>query len=109
MPGTAAVVVAGIVVFDTAAPVAAGTGESDTVAVVAVDTAASDIVAVVVAGTAALVVLIVYPSSILFRLPSDHLSTHLHPCSSHILPLGIMGSHVFAYMTLPKMVLFCTS
>ena len=90
----AATVVADIVV-DTV--VVADIAEADT---------AAPVVGIGEAGTVALAVMIVYQSCSLYRLPSGHLSTHLHP--SHNLPLGIMESHVFACMVHPKIVLFCT-
>ena len=89
---TAALAVAGTAALATAAFAVAGIGESGTV----------------VAGTAALAVPIVYPSCSLFHLPSDRLSTHPHPYPFHNPPLGIMGSHAFACIVLPKMVLFRT-
>jgi hypothetical protein len=95
----------GIAVADIVVFVKAGIAVADIVALAAVGIAESD---TVVAGIEALAVTIVYPSSSLFRLPSDHLSTHLHPYPSHNLPLGIMESPVFACILLPKMVLFCT-
>jgi len=105
--GTAAFVPAGIAEFDTVALVVV-----DIAALVMADIAESDIVVLVVvdtvaAGTAVLVVPIVYLSCSLYRLPSGHLSTL--PLPFHTLPLGIKGSHAFACIVLPKMVLFCTS
>jgi hypothetical protein len=106
MPGTVALVAVDIAEADTVVVVAVGiAAEADIVALVMVGIA---VFGTVVAGTAALAVPIVYPSSNLFRLPSDHLSTHPHPYPFHNLPLGIMGSHAFACILLPKMVLFRT-
>ena len=108
MPGTAAVVavdIVAVVVADIVVFVKAGIAVADIVALAAVGIAESD---TVVVGIAALAVTIVYPSSSLFRLPSDHLSTRLHPYPYHNLPLEIMGSHAFACILLPQMVLFCT-
>ena len=101
---------------DIAAPVAADTGVSVVVdiaepaavgiaALVEADTADFDTVE---AGIAALVVPIAYPSCSQFHLPSNPLSTHLRPCQTHSLPLGIKGSHVFACIPHPKTVLFYT-
>ena len=92
--GTAAPVVVDIVVADTATLVVADTGDFD----------------IVVTGTAALVVPIAYPSCNLFPLPSNHLSTRLHPFPYpfRTYPSGIMENRVFAYILHPKTVLFYT-
>jgi len=108
--GESDIVAVGFEVADTAAlgieMVVVGIGESDIVVVA--DIAALVGVGTAVAGIAVPAVPIVYPSCSLFRLPSDHLSTHPHPYPYHNLPLGIMGSHAFACIVLPKMVLFRT-
>ena len=101
MPDIVAVGIAALVAADTGVSVVVDIAEFDIAAV-------AGIAALVEAGTAALVVLIAYPSSSQFRLPSNHLSTHLHPCQTHSLPWGIMESLVFACIPLPKTVLFYT-
>ena len=122
MPGTAAFVaadtgeadiaasvVADTAVFDIVASVVAGTAVFDIVAAVVAGTAVFDIVAAgtAVAGTAVLAVPTVYPSCSLSHLPRGRpLTRRPYPSPSHNLPLGIMGSRVFACMALRQMVLF---